>query len=119
MSIININGMVFYIFLISIVVSKSNISKSNISKIYRIPFAQHNYEYISNKSANYSNIAESIFFNVIYINLFLANPPQKIPFHLNIYSQAFYTIENYFIRNKSNTYESISYIEKEFDYSDL
>ena len=114
MSIININGMVFYIFLLSIVVSKSN-----ISKIYRIPFAQHNYEYISNKSANYSNIAESIFFNVIYINLFLGNPPQKIPFHLNIYSQAFYTIENYFIRNKSNTYESISYIEKEFDYSDL
>ena len=114
MSIININGMVFYIFLLSIVVSKSN-----ISKIYRIPFAQHNYEYISNKSANYSNIVESIFFNVIYINLFLGNPPQKIPFHLNIYSQAFYTIENYFMRNKSNTYESISYIEKEFDYSDL
>ena len=73
MSIININGMVFYILLIQVIKNSIN------NKVYRIPFSQHNYEYIFNTRTNYSNIAESIFFNVIYINLSLGEPPQTIP----------------------------------------
>ena len=114
MSIININGMVFYILLIQVIKNSIN------NKVYRIPFSQHNYEYIFNTRTNYSNIAESIFFNVIYINLSLGEPPQTIPFHLNINSQAFYTTDKYyFIPNKSKTYDSISYNEQSFNYDDL
>lgn len=113
MSIIKIDQMVIFIFFISIIVV---ISTNN--KIYRIPFGQHNFEYLY-QMQNYSTLAEDIFFNVIYINLSIGTPPQKNPFQLDINSQTFFTSKNYFIPNKSNTYESTSNSEKSFYYGDL
>ena len=104
--------MAIFIFIISIIALNTN------NKIYRIPFGQHNFEYLF-QMQNYSSLVEDIFFNVIYINLSIGTPQQKIPFQLDVNSQTFFTSNYYFIPNKSNTYETISNSGKSFIYNDL
>ena len=113
MSIIKIDEMIFYIFLLLIVVINTN------NKIYRIPFGQHNCEYALHTSSNSSNIIENILFNIIYINISIGTPPQKIPFQLNMDSESFFVPFNYFNPNKSSTYESISKKKLSFYNLDL
>ena len=95
-------GMVLYIFFLFIEVINSS------NKIYKIPFAQHNYEYIFNTQKNISNIVETIFFNVIYVNLSFGTPAQKIPFQLNINSESFYILDKSFTPKDSNSFNFIS-----------
>ena len=113
MSKIYIDEMIFYIFLLSIIFVNTN------NKIYRIPFGQHSYEYAFQSQVNCTNIIESIFYNIIYINLSFGSPPQAIPFQLNINSDNFYVTNKYFFPNESNTFEFVSKQEEYFYNQDL
>ena len=74
--------------------------------MYRIPFSLIN----CNKQSN--NLIQNIFDNLAYVNLTIGTPSQKIPFQLNVNSQAFYLSHNYFNPSLSSTYELVSNEEK-------
>ena len=113
MSIIDFDRMVFYIFLLLIV------SIINSSKVYKIPFCQSN-DYINISSYLNSDLAESLLqLNELYVNLSLGNPPQKIPFQLNMNSQTFYVSKKYYNPNQSNTCELFSYKDNSYYFEDL
>ena len=114
MSNINNVQMLFYIFLlIEVIKSSSN------NKIYKIPFAQYNCEHSFKSGKNISNIIEDIYYNIIYVNLTLGTPPQKVPFQLNMDSPYFYASNKYFFPYKSNTNEYISSFNDSLPNDDL
>jgi len=74
------------------------------TNVYRIPFGLYNI-----KGKNFSHdIANSIFYNLIYVNLSIGTPSQNVPFGLSINSQTFTVYNKNFNKSKSSTFEEKS-----------
>ena len=72
--------------------------------VYRIPFGLYNI-----KGNSYSHdIANNIFFNLIYVNLSIGTPSQTVPFGLSINSQTFTVYNKTFNKSLSSTFEGKS-----------
>ena len=99
-------------FFIIITYLKIFISDTNV---YRIPFGLYN---MKGKKISH-DIANSIFFNLIYVNLSIGTPSQNVPFGLSINSQAFTVYNKTFNQSKSSTFEGKSNFTNEEDDNEI
>ena len=85
------------------------------TSVYRIPFGLYNI-----KGKNYSHdIANSIFYNIIYVNLSIGTPSQTVPFGLSLNSQTFTVYNKTFNQSKSSTFEGKSNFTNEDDDDEI
>ena len=85
------------------------------TSVYRIPFGLYNI-----KGKNYSHdIANSIFYNLIYVNLSIGTPSQTVPLGLSINSQTFTVYNKTFNQSKSSTFEGKSNFTNEDDDDEI
>ena len=107
----------FYFILLLIEIIQAN------EKIYKIPFGLFNHK----ASEDVLNIINNICYNRIYLNLSIGTPPQILPFELDTKSQTFCISTDYFAKNKSTSYISLSKeiyyynedVENGFDSKDI
>ena len=108
MTLLNINKIIFYSFLLYIRFTKSN------NNIYKIPFSL----YRNKKLENSFDLLHNILYNSIYVNLSIGTPPQIIPFELNVNSQTFSAPIMLFDKNQSSSYEYFPKREISFENED-
>ena len=99
-------------FFILITYLKIFISDTNV---YRIPFGLYN---IKGKKFSH-DIANSIFYNLIYVNLSIGTPSQNVPFGLSINSQTFTVYNKTFNQSKSSTFEGKSNFTNDEDDNEI
>ena len=78
----------------------------------RIPFGLKNRYNIEPNNT----LLDKMFNNIVYINLTIGTPAQNVPLTLRIDSRIFYISSKTFNKTKSNTFESTTNYEMNFDF---
>ena len=75
-----------------------------INDVYKIPFGFYKNR---EKCSDFDKIG-NIFFNIMYMNLSIGTPPQKVPLEINMNNQIFTLYNQVYNNSKSITYKEIS-----------